>query len=203
MKALSEPQRLARDGEPSVRQGPRRLRAGRGRQRSWCSRARARRSPRRPDPTARSSATALTRRRLPHHRSRRRARRGRPAGHARVPGATAGSSPTDVDYINAHGTSTEQGDIAETEAVKAVFGEQARKLIVRLDQVDDRAHAGRGGRAGVRGLAARGHLTGTSRPPSTSSRRIPSATSTARPTGRWTAGSTWRCRTRSGSAATT
>jgi 3-oxoacyl-[acyl-carrier-protein] synthase II len=35
----------------------------------------------------------------------------------------------DVDYINAHGTSTEQGDIAETEAVKAVFGEQARKLV--------------------------------------------------------------------------
>jgi 3-oxoacyl-[acyl-carrier-protein] synthase II len=37
--------------------------------------------------------------------------------------------PTDVGYINAHGTSTEQGDIAETQAVKAVFGEQARKLI--------------------------------------------------------------------------
>jgi 3-oxoacyl-[acyl-carrier-protein] synthase II len=37
--------------------------------------------------------------------------------------------PTDVGYINAHGTSTEQGDIAETEAVKAVFGEQARKLV--------------------------------------------------------------------------
>lgn len=37
--------------------------------------------------------------------------------------------PKDVGYINAHGTSTEQGDIAETEAVKAVFGDQARKLI--------------------------------------------------------------------------
>jgi 3-oxoacyl-[acyl-carrier-protein] synthase II len=37
--------------------------------------------------------------------------------------------PADVGYINAHGTSTEQGDIAETQAVKAVFGEQARKLI--------------------------------------------------------------------------
>ena len=35
----------------------------------------------------------------------------------------------DVGYINAHGTSTPQGDIAETEAVKAVFGEQARKLV--------------------------------------------------------------------------
>jgi 3-oxoacyl-[acyl-carrier-protein] synthase II len=37
--------------------------------------------------------------------------------------------PRDVGYINAHGTSTEQGDIAETQAVKAVFGEQARTLI--------------------------------------------------------------------------
>jgi 3-oxoacyl-[acyl-carrier-protein] synthase II len=37
--------------------------------------------------------------------------------------------PKDVGYINAHGTSTEQGDIAETQAVKSVFGEQARKLI--------------------------------------------------------------------------
>ena len=35
----------------------------------------------------------------------------------------------DVGYINAHGTSTDQGDIAETEAVKAVFGDQARKLV--------------------------------------------------------------------------
>ena len=35
----------------------------------------------------------------------------------------------DVGYINAHGTSTTQGDIAETQAVKAVFGTQARKLI--------------------------------------------------------------------------
>jgi 3-oxoacyl-[acyl-carrier-protein] synthase II len=35
----------------------------------------------------------------------------------------------DVGYINAHGTSTQQGDVAETEAVKAVFGEQARHLV--------------------------------------------------------------------------
>ncbi|MDQ3138008.1 MAG: beta-ketoacyl-ACP synthase II [Gemmatimonadota bacterium] len=35
----------------------------------------------------------------------------------------------DVGYINAHGTSTSQGDVAETEAVKAVLGEQARQLV--------------------------------------------------------------------------
>jgi 3-oxoacyl-[acyl-carrier-protein] synthase II len=37
--------------------------------------------------------------------------------------------PTRVGYVNAHGTSTEQGDIAETEAVKAVFGDHARRLV--------------------------------------------------------------------------
>jgi len=37
--------------------------------------------------------------------------------------------PRDVGYINAHGTSTPQGDIAETVAVKTVFGEHARKLV--------------------------------------------------------------------------
>ena len=34
-----------------------------------------------------------------------------------------------IGYINAHGTSTPHGDAAETAAVKAVFGEQARKLV--------------------------------------------------------------------------
>jgi len=37
--------------------------------------------------------------------------------------------PEEVGYINAHGTSTPQGDVAETEAVKAVFGDHARKLV--------------------------------------------------------------------------
>ncbi len=36
----------------------------------------------------------------------------------------------DVSYINAHGTSTPQGDVAETQAVKAVFGEHAKKIAV-------------------------------------------------------------------------
>jgi 3-oxoacyl-[acyl-carrier-protein] synthase II len=42
----------------------------------------------------------------------------------------AGLNPTDITYINAHGTSTPQGDICETQAIKHVFGDHARKLAV-------------------------------------------------------------------------
>jgi len=42
----------------------------------------------------------------------------------------AGLNATDISYINAHGTSTPQGDICETQAIKTVFGEHARKLVV-------------------------------------------------------------------------
>jgi 3-oxoacyl-[acyl-carrier-protein] synthase II len=42
----------------------------------------------------------------------------------------AGIAPEMVDYINAHGTSTDQGDIAETNAIKTVFGKHAYELAV-------------------------------------------------------------------------
>ncbi len=41
-----------------------------------------------------------------------------------------GLNPGDVSYINAHGTSTPQGDVCETQAIKTVFGEHAKKLAV-------------------------------------------------------------------------
>ncbi len=42
----------------------------------------------------------------------------------------AGWNVTDVEYINAHGTSTPLGDVAETKAIKQVFGDHAHKLMI-------------------------------------------------------------------------
>ena len=44
--------------------------------------------------------------------------------------ARAGIEPTEVDYLNAHGTSTPAGDVNETKAIKATFGEHAYKMVV-------------------------------------------------------------------------
>lgn len=43
---------------------------------------------------------------------------------------SAGMNPEDIQYINAHGTSTLAGDIAETQAIKSVFGQYAGSLPV-------------------------------------------------------------------------
>lgn len=40
----------------------------------------------------------------------------------------AGMKPSDVDYVNAHGTSTPVGDLSEVKAIKEVWGEDAYKL---------------------------------------------------------------------------
>jgi 3-oxoacyl-[acyl-carrier-protein] synthase II len=55
---------------------------------------------------------------LPNHEQAQRA--------MRMALARAGANPADVDYINAHGTSTPVGDLAEMRAVKATFGDHAR-----------------------------------------------------------------------------
>ena len=43
---------------------------------------------------------------------------------------SAGLRPGDISYINAHGTSTPQGDICETQAIETVFGAHARRIAV-------------------------------------------------------------------------
>jgi len=42
----------------------------------------------------------------------------------------AGVNPDEVQYLNAHGTSTPLGDLNETNAIKAAFGDHAKKLVV-------------------------------------------------------------------------
>jgi 3-oxoacyl-[acyl-carrier-protein] synthase II len=43
---------------------------------------------------------------------------------------SGGLNIEDISYINAHGTSTPQGDVCETQAIKTVFGERAKKIAV-------------------------------------------------------------------------
>jgi 3-oxoacyl-[acyl-carrier-protein] synthase II len=44
--------------------------------------------------------------------------------------ADSGLPPEAIDYVNVHGTSTSRGDVVETLALKAVFGDHARRLAI-------------------------------------------------------------------------
>jgi|SRR5579863_7566292 3-oxoacyl-[acyl-carrier-protein] synthase II len=64
----------------------------------------------------------------------------------------AGLNPEDVDYINAHGTSTDLNDALETRAIKTVFGDHARKLAV--SSIKSMVGHSLGGSAGIEAVAS-------------------------------------------------
>src|SRR5213082_1975595 len=92
-----------------------------------------------------------------------------------------GIEPSQVGYINAHGTSTPHGDAAETAAVKAVFGDRAKKLIFGSTK-SMTGHLLGAPAPSRRASAPSSSKRGSSLPLSTSSRPIRPATSTRRPT---------------------
>ena len=76
---------------------------------------------------ARAARLRRDRRRPPPDRARPR-RHGRRGARSRARSRTPASTPDDVVYVNAHGTSTPLNDRAETLALKAALGERARAI---------------------------------------------------------------------------
>ena len=81
------------------------------------------------------------------------------AGAARAMAAAlddADVTPEEIDYISAHATATEVGDVAETQAIKTVFGERAYHTPISAMKSADRPPAGRFRRCRNRGGRADG-----------------------------------------------
>ena len=128
MKALSHAQRGSAGCQPSLRPGARRIRTWRG-----LRGAHSRRTATRAAAGALAFTPRLLVRVLPPTRITSptwpRAARGG-ARAMRIALNQAGLNPEDVDYINAHGTSTPIGDRTETAAIKSVLGNHARQAAV-------------------------------------------------------------------------
>jgi len=78
---------------------------------------------------------------------------------------SAGIAPTDVDYINAHGTSTPVGDPAESRAIEKTFGEHAYKIGVSSTK-SMHGHA-LGAAGGIEGVATALAVANDTMPPTT------------------------------------
>ena len=123
MRALST-QRRSHDRFASLGPRPRRLRAGRGRRRAGAGRVRTRQARRAHLWRIRWLRHEFGR--APHHGSR----QGRPAPRYSQCAAQRRPNLDDIQYVNAHGTSTPLGDKNESEALKLAFGDHAKKLVV-------------------------------------------------------------------------
>ena len=142
MRALS-----TRNDDPerriaAVRHRARRLRHRRGRRRGRSSRRSSTREARGAEILAELVGLRRDRRRVAHHAARRpaaSARSGRRAGRSRRPAST----PADIDHVNAHATSTPEGDKAELQAIRTIFGDDAGAGGDHGQQVDARSHARR------------------------------------------------------------
>ena len=112
----------------------------------------------------------------------------------------AAIGPDEVDYVNAHGTSTPLNDLSETLAIKLAFGEQAYKTpISSTKSMIGHALGAAGALEAV--ACVKTILTARSTRPSTTRTPTRRATSTTSPTRRATCGSTLPYPTASGSAA--
>ena len=127
--------------QPAVRQGPRRLRPERRGRHRRPGRTGARPQARRARSTPSCSASAA---RPTPTTSPRRTPKGTGAAEAmQLALRDARLNPDDVQYINAHGTSTQLGDEAETKAIKKVFGDHAQQAGHQQHQEHDRPSARR------------------------------------------------------------
>jgi 3-oxoacyl-[acyl-carrier-protein] synthase II len=67
---------------------------------------------------------------------------------------SAGLKPGDVDYVNAHGTSTPLGDIAESQAIQKVFGEHPHLAVSSTKSMHGHALGAAGGLEGIASVMA-------------------------------------------------
>ena len=153
LSARFDRQRHAAAREPPVRRDAQRLRA---RRRRRLPRARgmgrgATRAARASTPSSPATAIRCRRTASPIRRPTATARSSRCAQRS----PTRGATPADVDYINAHGTSTGMNDRSESAAIHAVFGDDARRVCGELDEELDGAPDRRRGRRGGGDLRAR------------------------------------------------